>query len=75
MPRGGQRPILRDLAVADERRPADLRQRHLEFEVPRDAQRRGDLPRRLDLARVDLPVADGQRVQLVPVRRAIAPAV
>ena len=66
---GGHVAILRDVAVADQRGPAERREVDVELDVARDAQRGGDAARRLDLARVDLAVADGQRVELVAVAR------
>ena len=61
--------ILRDVAVADQRRAAERREVDVELDVARDAERRGDAARRVDLARVHLAVADGQRVELVAVAR------
>ncbi len=48
---------------AGQRRGRDAAQIEIELDMTRHAQRRGDLPRRLDLARVRLPVAHGQRMQ------------
>ena len=59
--------ILRDGAVADERGAAERRERHVEFDVPDDAERLRDVARGLDLARMHLAVPDRQRVELVPV--------
>ena len=60
-----ERTILGNRAVADQRRSANLRERHVQLEMTPDAERPGDLPRRLDLTGVHLPVANGQRIQLV----------
>ena len=58
--------VLRHVDRVGQRRTAERRQVHRQLDVPRDAQRRRDGPRRLDLAAVPLPVGDGQRVQLEP---------
>ena len=63
-----ERAILRDGAVADERGAAERSEVDGQLEVPGDAERAGRGARRLDLARVDLAVADAQGVELVAVR-------
>src|SRR5829696_6298954 len=60
-----ERPIFRNRAVADERGAAELRQRYVDLHVSSSTERLRDLPRRVDLPRVDLSVADCERVELV----------
>ena len=66
---GGDVAILRDVAVADQRGTAERREIDVELDVAPHAQRGGHAARRLDLARVNLAVADRQRVELVAVAR------
>ena len=60
---GIDRAILRNRRIGRQRGPAERRQVHVELEVPLDAKRRRHSARRLELARVALPVAEGQREQ------------
>ena len=57
------RPILGHRGGAGQRRGGDAAQVEIQLGVAADAERPGDGARGLDLARVDLAVADGQRVQ------------
>ena len=66
---GGDVAVLRDSAVADQRGAAERREVDVQLDVAAHAQRGGDTARRLDLARMNLAVADGQRVELVAVAR------
>ena len=52
------RPILRHRGRAGQRRRGDAAQVQIELDVAADAERLGDGARGLDLARVDLAVAD-----------------
>ena len=60
-----ERTVLRDRAVADQRRAAECRKVHVELDVPGHAKIAGHIARRLDLARMDLAVSDRERVELV----------
>ncbi len=64
---GGDVTVLRNLTVANQGRAAERSQVDVKLGVPRDSQRRGDPARGLDLAGMDLTVADRQREQRVPV--------
>src|SRR5262245_32356172 len=64
-----ERAILRDVAVADECRAANRRQRDVQLEMTRHAERGGDTPCSFDLADVHLSVANRQYVPVVPVGR------
>ena len=68
-------PVLRNRAVADERRTAERGEIHLELDVPDDPEVAGHGASGGQLLAVHLAVADREGVQLDPSARAIAPAV
>ena len=71
--RSVQSPVLRDLAVADERRAAERAQIDVELDVSGEAERRGDAARGFDLARVHLAVPDASARRAPSLRGARAP--
>ena len=61
-----QVPVVRDIDIRGERRPAYPAQVDAQFLVARDTERPADHPRRVDLPGMPLAVVNGQRVQDEP---------
>jgi hypothetical protein len=61
--------ILRHGAITNQRRASERRQIHVQLGMPGDTERPGHPTRRIDLARMDLPVPDREGKELAAITR------